>query len=341
MSWSANAAGSALNNTGGISINVFNGGSDKLSIAYWFKSNASMARNSQVSLSNTSGSSAGTLSATGSNVQAASYDGANFRNRGKGSHTFNTSWHHYVFVWPTKTGTFEAWVDGVKCTADLGANATIGTMPTFVNINVNDMDGAIAEIGVWDGIALTATEVGELYTNGYAPDKVAVAYLKHHWSLFDGHTNSGKNDRKGTANLTSTSGSSSADHPAGITYSSGPSVTANDQLGLNESAAHTAALTSKYAKVTGIVDENGSPLTNLTDVRALFFDTPTPWISGNPSVRSSTASIDGTGQLLLDVGASSLTVGQTGFLILTTSDGDPAQSPPGRSFGYPVTVSAS
>lgn len=342
MSHFANAAGQVIGNSGGINLNTFNGGSNVISMAFWIKLAVGGGRNPQVSLSNTAGSIAGTASTTGSAVHAGIYDGSVYKNRGVAASPPEDVWMLLAFTWPSKNGPgYIAWVNKNSYSNDLGnSSGTIGTMPTFINARVNDLAGYIAEIGIWNGYVLTQEDIDHMVDDRWAPDKVAVANLSHHWSLKHDHQDGGRNDRKGSANLSIVAGSANADHPSGIVYGvPSATVTVNDQFGLNESTVVTGALTSKYAKVR-LVDETGAPLLNLSNIRAMFFDTVDPFNEPTlPSVVTKTAFTNGTnGEMLVDVGASSLALTQWGFLTCTTSDGDPAQSPPARGYQYVVQV---
>lgn len=78
---------------------------------------------------------------------------------------------------------------------------------------------------------------------------------------------------------------------------------------------------------------------SLTGLKWAFYDTtdPSGWTTG-PVDNGSGESTDGSGDLVVSLTNTTLTAGQTGWLIVTDSDGTTTQSPPCRSFCGPVTV---
>lgn len=93
----------------------------------------------------------------------------------------------------------------------------------------------------------------------------------------------------------------------------------------------------KYLSLT-LVDRNSTAQTGLTGLDYAFFEQPLPQNFVSPVVKGSTETTDGSGVIEIDVSASALNPGQTGFLIVSDTDGDAAQSPSSKAFAAPVVV---
>lgn len=70
-----------------------------------------------------------------------------------------------------------------------------------------------------------------------------------------------------------------------------------------------------------LVDVNGNALPNLADLSYAWFDEPDPANLTEAVVKGITESTDGSGEIEVPVSSSTLTSGQTGLLILRSSDG--------------------
>lgn len=93
-------------------------------------------------------------------------------------------------------------------------------------------------------------------------------------------------------------------------------------------AARTVSLTLK----TG-----GVPAASLSGLKWAFFDAPLPQNFDRPAASGSGASTDGSGLLSISV-TSTLSAGQTGYLIVSDTDGTTTQSPVAKRFAGPVQV---
>jgi hypothetical protein len=71
-----------------------------------------------------------------------------------------------------------------------------------------------------------------------------------------------------------------------------------------------------------LVDVNGRALPNLADLSYAWFDEPDPANLSTPVVKGVTESTDGSGVIEVPISGSSLTSGQTGLLVLRSSDGE-------------------
>ena len=87
-----------------------------------------------------------------------------------------------------------------------------------------------------------------------------------------------------------------------------------------------------------LVDPADSPRLGLTGLKWAFFDQVTPNLFAAPTAKGTGESTDGSGVLVVDVTGSALSSGQTGWLIVTDSDGTTTQSPVHNAFSGPVSV---
>lgn len=106
----------------------------------------------------------------------------------------------------------------------------------------------------------------------------------------------------------------------------------NAQLTATADIAGTASLTfsisganltdASAVKVTcTLVDVNGQPLANLTDIHWAWFDEQDPNLLTSPTDQGDSETTDNTGLIEISLTGSALTVGQTGTLILRSDDG--------------------
>jgi hypothetical protein len=84
--------------------------------------------------------------------------------------------------------------------------------------------------------------------------------------------------------------------------------------------------------------EGGAPLPNLAGIRWAFYESTNPASWGAPVNQGDAVGTDGGGLVTFEFPSTSLGAGDVGMLAATISDGDPAQSPPPRSFLIPVTL---
>lgn len=83
------------------------------------------------------------------------------------------NWKHLVLVWDGDAATHTQYINGVETATGASITGPIAgpdSGPWYIGYdnccgNTRDFDGAIDDIAVWDN-ALTAAEVGTLYTNG-------------------------------------------------------------------------------------------------------------------------------------------------------------------------------
>lgn len=106
-------------------------------------------------------------------------------------------------------------------------------------------------------------------------------------------------------------------------------------------SAFNALNVAYYARKVSIniVDSSGNPVPNLTDLKWAFFDQPTPNLFTAPSQVGSTGTTDATGKFVVALTNTSLSVGGTGWLSISNSDGTSGQNPASKGFGAPVVVS--
>jgi chitodextrinase len=92
-------------------------------------------------------------------------------------------------------------------------------------------------------------------------------------------------------------------------------------------------------RVVVVLTTNGTaPAASLTNLKWAFFDQARPDLFTAPTCQGATELTDSSGVLEIDVSESTLAVGQTGWLLITDSDGTVFQNPPARAFSAPVQV---
>jgi chitodextrinase len=103
----------------------------------------------------------------------------------------------------------------------------------------------------------------------------------------------------------------------------------------------TSAPSSLTKRIVVVLTTNGTtPAASLLNLKWAFFDQNTPDQFTAPCVQGATELTDSSGVLEIDVSSSSLAIGQTGWLIITDSDGTVFQNPPAKAFSAPVQVIA-
>jgi chitodextrinase len=94
-------------------------------------------------------------------------------------------------------------------------------------------------------------------------------------------------------------------------------------------------------RIVVVLTTNGTaPAASLVNLKWAFFDENRPDLFNGPSCQGATEITDLSGVLEIDVTDSSLAIGQTGWLIITDSDGTVFQNPPAKAFSAPVQVIA-
>lgn len=100
----------------------------------------------------------------------------------------------------------------------------------------------------------------------------------------------------------------------------------------------TPAATGASVTIT-LVNESGTAQSGLSSLKWAWFDEVTPNLFNAPTDQGSAESTDGSGVLTIPLPNTTKTSGQTGWLIVTNSDGTTNQSPAHRAFSGPVAVS--
>lgn len=96
---------------------------------------------------------------------------------------------------------------------------------------------------------------------------------------------------------------------------------------------------TRATQVVETVHVDGSAAISLTGIKGAVWDAATPdLIASPPLVTFNNETTDGAGQIVIDIASGDMDAGQTAWLTLTTSSGDPAQSPVPKSVACPVTV---
>ena len=85
-----------------------------------------------------------------------------------------------------------------------------------------------------------------------------------------------------------------------------------------------------------LVNESGTPLANLSNLQWAFFDQALPSTMLAPVDQGTDESTDGSGVLEVRARNSALTPGQTGYFIVSDTDGTEGQSPAQQAFAGPV-----
>lgn len=87
-----------------------------------------------------------------------------------------------------------------------------------------------------------------------------------------------------------------------------------------------------------LTTDGSTPAASLSSLKWAFFDEATPDGFTAPAAQGAVESTDGSGVLVLDITGSTLYDGDTGWLIVTDSDGTTTQSPAHKAFSGPVVV---
>jgi hypothetical protein len=129
-----------------------------------------------------------------------------------------------------------------------------------------------------------------------------------------------------------------------VSFASEPVSGGTAQQGTQGTSTYTLAETGKFAVMpVPLKDEFGNPLPGMTGLKWMWFDAlPTSWQFSIPVCKAAGAgeSTDVNGKLSIDVGLyTSLDIGDVGFLVVTSSNNDPDQTPAARSWAYPVQLS--
>lgn len=95
--------------------------------------------------------------------------------------------------------------------------------------------------------------------------------------------------------------------------------------------------TSTQTITLRLTSDGSAALPSLTGLRWAWWDQATPDLKEWPTDQGTAESTDGSGDISITI-HTSLTTGQTGWLEVTESDGDAAQSPPPRMFSGPVEI---
>jgi hypothetical protein len=112
----------------------------------------------------------------------------------------------------------------------------------------------------------------------------------------------------------------------------------NDSNRVSSSSFTTAAPT-RTITLTLTAADGTTPRANLTGLKWAVWDVATPdLITAAPAAKGAAETTDASGVLVITY-TSSLSVGGTAYLVVTDSNGDPAQSPAPKAFAGPVVVS--
>jgi hypothetical protein len=87
-----------------------------------------------------------------------------------------------------------------------------------------------------------------------------------------------------------------------------------------------------------LVDRAGSAQSNLSGIAWAFYERTTPDVQQTPTQQGTGAVTDATGQLVITLTDTSLKAGDTGWLVLSDSDGTAGQTPAGKGFSAPVVL---
>lgn len=119
-----------------------------------------------------------------------------------------------------------------------------------------------------------------------------------------------------------------------------PTVAGAKSLAAMWARAIDAAMPAGVARSISLplTTDGTTPAASLSGLKWAFFDSPLPQNFDRPASSGTGATTNGSGLLSLAV-TSTLGAGQTGYLIVTDSDGTTTQSPAHKAFSGPVTVS--
>jgi hypothetical protein len=85
-------------------------------------------------------------------------------------------------------------------------------------------------------------------------------------------------------------------------------------------------------------DLAGNPVPNLTGYKWAWFDQARPDLLTTPVDKGTNATTNGSGVMTINLPNTNLSAGQTGYLIVSNTNGAPNQSPPSVAIAKPVTV---
>jgi hypothetical protein len=127
---------------------------------------------------------------------------------------------------------------------------------------------------------------------------------------------------------------------AGTTYY--PHYVHRDAAGNDSAASSGASFTTTAPTATTVTltltTDGSTPAASLTGLKWAFFDQVSPGSFVAPTAKGTVETTDGSGVLVLSITGTALTVGGTGWLIVTDSDGTTTQSPAAKAFSGPVVV---
>ena len=87
-----------------------------------------------------------------------------------------------------------------------------------------------------------------------------------------------------------------------------------------------------------LTSDGTTPRANLSSLKWAFFDQSTPDLFTAPTAKGSIESTDASGVLLLNITGTALSAGDTGWLVVTDSDGTTTQTPAHKAFSGPVVT---
>lgn len=234
-----------------------------------------------------------------------------------------------------------------------GSVAVSGLAPTVsvsANVDVDVPQGSLSVTGFAPSVNVSdAVEIsvgaGSLTVNGLAPTVTVSDFVEV-------SVPTGSVSVTGLAPLVTIGNAQVVPVPAGAVniqgYAPGISVTSNISVEIpagtveittfapNVGTDFSVTVPAGSASITGyeptvvasvktvictLVDVNGNALPNLVDLSYAWFDEPDPANLTEAVVKGVTESTDGSGEIEVPVSSSTLTSGQTGLLILRSSDG--------------------
>jgi hypothetical protein len=114
-------------------------------------------------------------------------------------------------------------------------------------------------------------------------------------------------------------------------------VSGNAVFGPQQYEAPSGPVEPSAPTVTiSLVNETGTPFASLSSLKWAFFDEASPELLTAPVAKGAAESTDASGNLVIDVTGTSHTAGGIGWLVLSTSDGNPSGTY--RQLCGPVTV---
>ena len=147
--------------------------------------------------------------------------------------TYSTStWHHFAGVYTSSTSRHVLLDGGGKGSETTSSTPTLLDTTSLGAYNgasiINPINGDLAEIGIWNA-ALTDSEVASLAA-GYSPLFIRPGNLVAYWPLGGKVANDSDVDIVGGYDMTAYNTPTTADHPPGIIYPSGPLLGAIEAL---------------------------------------------------------------------------------------------------------------